>query len=523
MPKKQPQTEPAHSILFAPANLPAPCSAVNSTKLLEKIAPALKFRFNERQCQAFERSFNERVSLVWGPPGTGKTTVLAGIVLGWLKRAEIENKPISICVGASNYNPIDKALGEAFELVAKSDLKNKPRFIRVRSQHAAPSDNDNFEDVVRDAGDAATVLAQNLNQPQTSWLVGGTNRQLGKLAEGVSDEHRSAASWFDLLIIDEASQMQVAQAAAYFLLLKEAANVVLAGDHWQLGPIYNFDMRGEMNGDGLLDSIFTFLGKTNGVTRTALNENYRNNGEIAEWSKNRFYPEGFIARNPNRRLQISIDDKNAPNNWTSRLVWSKVYHQILDPNLPVIVVTYGEASYTVSNSFEAQTVAALVWLYRQLLIEQTGNFNEEYFWRDQLGVITPHRAQMALIRNKLIEAGLPAAASPFVDTVDRFQGLERDFVIASYSVADADFIRAEESFILNPRRFNVTMTRPRRKFVMLVSNALVQHLPSDIETAREAAHLQLFVSEYCSETTEISLPSADGQSLIHCRLKTPRI
>src|SRR5205085_4684053 len=95
------------------------------------------------------------------------------------------------------------------------------------------------------------------------------------------------------------------------------------------------------------------------------------------------------------------------------------------------------------------------------------------------------------------------------DTVDRFQGLERDFIIASYAVADEDFIRAEESFILNPRRFNVTLTRPRSKFVMFVSESLVRHLPSDIETAREASHLQLFVAEHCAASTEIFLPSAD--------------
>jgi hypothetical protein len=110
-----------------------------------------------------------------------------------------------------------------------------------------------------------------------------------------------------------------------------------------------------------------------------------------------------------------------------------------------------------------------------------------------------------------------------VDTVDRFQGLERDFIIASYAVADTDFIRSEEDFILNPRRFNVTLTRPRSKFVMFVSQSLVQHLPSDIEVARDAANLQLFVTEYCNKQEQISLPMSirNSQKLVNCQLRTP--
>ena len=131
---------------------------------------------------------------------------------------------------------------------------------------------------------------------------------------------------------------------------------------------------------------------------------------------------------------------------------------------------------------------------------------------------------MALIRNKLLEIGF-TGVPPIVDTVDRFQGLERDFIIASYTVADSDFIRSEEDFILNPRRFNVTLTRPRSKFVMFVSQSLVQHLPSDIDTARAAANLQLFVTEYCNSSEQISLPITirNSPKLVNCQLRTPKI
>jgi DNA replication ATP-dependent helicase Dna2 len=85
--------------------------------------------------------------------------------------------------------------------------------------------------------------------------------------------------WFDLLLIDEASQVGVAQAAAYFLLLDGNANVVLAGDHRQLGPIYGFQV--EDTEEGLFECVFTDMQDAHRVTPTALDTNYRTNGEIA--------------------------------------------------------------------------------------------------------------------------------------------------------------------------------------------------------------------------------------------------
>jgi hypothetical protein len=130
---------------------------------------------------------------------------------------------------------------------------------------------------------------------------------------------------------------------------------------------------------------------------------------------------------------------------------------------------------------------------------------------------------MATIRNLLVDAaGMPVDPSPFVDIVDRVQGQERDLIVSSYAVADRDFVRVEEAFIVEPRRFNVTLTRAKSKFVMLMSDTLIQHLPSDAQVARDAAHLQLFVENYCSfvhEPMRLRFLDNGSSAPMQCRLR----
>ena len=111
---------------------------------------------------------------------------------------------------------------------------------------------------------------------------------------------------------------------------------------------------------------------------------------------------------------------------------------------------------------------------------------------------------------------------PFVDTVNRFQGQERDLILSSYVVADRDFVASEDAFILSPRRFNVTLTRARSKFVMIISDALLQYLPSDPDVARDAARLQLFAEQYCSsvcDTIDLPLFEHGALSTMRCKLR----
>jgi len=527
---QHPRTEPAHGFLYEPEGLQVVRCHEGIDDLLARVSAYLKHAFNPRQEDAFRSSFSERLSLLWGPPGTGKTTVLAGVILGWIEHAWQVDHPITVGVGASNYNAIDNVLREVADLLQRrqANLGDPPgnvRIARIRSASAKPPLDDRIEDIARTTP-AAGALADVMRDQPECVVVGGTWQQFGRIAEAVSGNGSPVANWFDLLVIDEASQVPVASAAAYFLLLRENGHVVLAGDHKQLGPIYGFEMRD--SAQGLFDCVFSYMQETHDKDPIALDRNYRTNIEISGWPKERFYSEGYEAFFPERRLDITLPAAtgNAPSIWPDTLPWTDHFLQILDPDIPVVVISYGVHTSTLSNPFEAQMVAALALLYRRILSGEGDGPGDQEFWSEHLGIVTPHRAQMSTIRNLLVDAaGMPMDPPPFVDTVDRFQGQERDLMIASYVVADRDFVAAEEAFILNPRRFNVTLTRARSKFVMFVSDAILQHLPADADVARDAAHLQLFAENYCTSIEEeIVLPYFDGEHSkeMRCRLRGRR-
>jgi hypothetical protein len=110
-------TEPAHSLMYTPGSLAAGKAFADTNQLYAKVTPYLKDAFNEKQESLFHDAFGNRISLLWGPPGTGKTTVLAGTILGWIEHYAEAGTPLRVGIGSSNYNAIDNVLNEVLELI----------------------------------------------------------------------------------------------------------------------------------------------------------------------------------------------------------------------------------------------------------------------------------------------------------------------------------------------------------------------------------------------------------------------
>ena len=86
-----------------------------------------------------------------------------------------------------------------------------------------------------------------------------------------------------------------------------------------------------------------------------------------------------------------------------------------------------------------------------------------------------------------------------VDTVERFQGQQRDVIIASFALGDVDQIAQEEEFLMSLNRFNVMASRARAKLIVLISRQVVDHLASEVEVLHQSRLLKVFVESFCDQ------------------------
>lgn len=516
--------EPAHSLFYAPKSLAVqlpfpPTDAIATTSDYVKNPP------NDGQSIAIKQSFDQRVALLWGPPGTGKTDTVAVAVCAWLEAAHATGVPLSICLGAANYAALDNILTGILELLERRQAAGEALPVdiyRVRSSSGDECSISGVADIERSAkNEACKDLIQRLESGAGLKVVAGMYLQMQKLSRMANVEEgqksgKVGSPWFDFLVLDEASQMPTSSAVCYACLLKPHGHMLVAGDDKQLGPVYPYAV--EETHEGLLDCVYAYFRKQHDIEPAVLSDNYRTNDEIAAWPSVRFYESKYRAVNDKRLLAIGTDT-GQPANWPSNLAHSPTWGRLLAPSEPISIVVHRENMSTVSNTFEAHAVASLARQYWFQLSQVEPGLTTQEFWSKRLGLVTPHRAQIATIRNLLGNLAPPddELAAIMVDTVDRFQGQERDLIVASYTVSDRDFIAGEEDFILNARRFNVTLTRAKSKFVLLLSRNLLSHLPAERETAAAAAHLQLFVEQYCQKGVPLALPAGvTGRPALVC-------
>jgi DNA replication ATP-dependent helicase Dna2 len=134
--------------------------------------------------------------------------------------------------------------------------------------------------------------------------------------------------------------------------------------------------------------------------------------------------------------------------------------------------------------------------------------DEKNFWERTVGVVTPHRAQMSKIVGRLqaiFPSHNPTTIWNAVDTVERFQGQQRDVIFASFGLGDADLIRSEDEFLYSLNRFNVMASRARAKLIVLLTRSLVDHLADDGDVLQESRLLKNYSESFCQSPTPITL------------------
>ncbi len=206
-------------------------------------------------------------------------------------------------------------------------------------------------------------------------------------------------------------------------------------------------------------------------------------------------------------------------------MFSPDLRRILDPDQRCVCIVYDDGSSSQSNRFEADMVASIAWLLSGRMSSQLVNerdattgvvralanlaYSAEQFWQQALGVVTPHRAQQALVTGRLQELfrgqSDPELIRDAVDTVERFQGQQRDVIVVTFALGDPDQIAEEDEFLHSLNRFNVMASRARAKLIVLVSQQVVDHLASDLDVLRDSRLLKSFVETFCNTSAPVRL------------------
>ncbi|RAL24830.1 hypothetical protein DL240_01055 [Lujinxingia litoralis] len=423
--------------------------------------PATLDQLNAPQRQAIEAAISAPLgALIQGPPGTGKTTVIAHLTLEFAERDQ------RVLLAALTHTAVDTML---IKLLEAGDLRGRPpRFLRVGSASRSPAvvralearglhPADYFADDLAAAHASLNRLGSRAEEPP---IIATTTHSALRAPLIAFLERRLGKPAFDVTIVDEASQLTEPLALGPISL---ARRFVLVGDHAQLPPIVSseralssfiasekspFELSDTLRQAGLagLDrSLFERLA-TAGLPVHMLQVQYRMNRAIMSFPAETFY-QGKLSAAP------QVEDRRMPAG-PYRL-------DALTTDAPVSFVDVRGVENARTNLAEAHALLALLGELATHAPELS------------VGVISPFRAQVHLLRSLLASAELPPTEHSIdIDTVERFQGSERDVIIAS-------LVKSERpgDFLSDPRRLNVTLTRARKKLIIVGHSGCLRQDP----------------------------------------------
>lgn len=276
---------------------------------------------------------------------------------------------------------------------------------------------------------------------------------------------------FGTLFIDEAAQ---ALEAACWIPMKRASRVILAGDHCQLPPTVKSIAALRA---GLGKTLMERIAENKPEVVTLLKIQYRMNDEIMRFSSDWFYG-GKVESAPqikyrsvldydhpitwidtsNEENQITIEGEDAPEDSASTSSSVSAANQNSDLNFKEQFV--GESFGRINKAEAELTLLTLAEYFtkigKQRVLEE----------RIDVGIISPYRAQVQYLKKliKKYEFFKPYRRLISVNTVDGFQGQERDVILISLVRSNDE---GQIGFLKDLRRMNVAMTRARMKLIIL--------------------------------------------------------
>ena len=439
-----------------------------------------------------ERAVNEvlwakDVAIVHGPPGTGKTTTLveainetlmresqvlvcaqSNMAVDWISEKLVDRGINVLRIG----NPTrvnDKMLGFTYERRFESHpdypqlwaIRKAIRELRSNRKKGSESFHQKMDRLRSRAAEIEIrINAELFGEARViaCTLVGSAHR----LLEGMK---------FGTLFIDEAAQ---ALEAACWIPMRRASRVILAGDHCQLPPTVKSIAALRA---GLSKTLMERIAENKPEVVTLLKIQYRMNEDIMRFSSDWFYG-GQVESAPqikyrsildfdhpitwidtsNEENQITIEGEDAPEDSASTSSSVSAANQNSDLNFKEQFV--GESFGRINKAEAELTLLTLAEYFTKLSKQRV---LEE---RIDVGIISPYRAQVQYLKKliKKYEFFKPYRRLISVNTVDGFQGQERDVILISLVRSNDE---GQIGFLKDLRRMNVAMTRARMKLIIL--------------------------------------------------------
>lgn len=437
-------------------------------------APASRYTFDAMRFPwlnaSQEKAVNEvlwakDVAVVHGPPGTGKTTTLVEAIFETLRREsqvlvcaqsnmavdwiseKLVDRGINVLRIGNPTRVNDKMLSFTYErrFEAHPDypqlwsIRKAIRELRQQRKHA-----DSWHQKMDRLKSRATELELRIRSSLfgearviASTLTGAANRVL----EGEK---------YSTLFIDEAAQ---ALEAACWIAIRKSGRVILAGDHCQLPPTVKSIMA--LKG-GLGKTLMERIVENKPETVTLLKMQYRMNEQIMKFSSEWFY-HGMVESAPTVSHRGILD-------YDTPMMWIDTAE--CDGKEEFVGENFGRI-----NRAEAELTLQTLQQYLEKIGKQ--RILEESI---DVGIISPYRAQVQLLRKELRKREFfrPYRHLLTVNTVDGFQGQERDIILIS-------LVRSNDGgdigFLRDLRRMNVAITRARMKLIILGSSETMTSHP----------------------------------------------
>ena len=479
---------------------------------------ANKHQLNPSQIEAVRACARHQITVVWGPPGTGKTDTLVAFLHSVIR----QEKAKKILIAGPNYRTVEELSGRLVKNLEADAAANCDYYwLYSKSRGAKPLSTTakhlNLKSATRSTDDAVykELLASVQDDTKTT-VVSHTAHFVQKVTEDAGGRGRLVDELFDLVVLDESSQIPITLALRPLAAMKANAQLIVVGDHKQMPPIHHLEP--PKGAEHLVGSIQTYLKERFGIKDVPLLVNYRSNKDLVEYARMLGYPAQLHAAFPNRDLQLLQPIGKVTAAMPGGLPVTTAYEELLSPDRRVTALIHEDATSSQANEVEAGLVAGLTYVARQVIADElyegkattTTSFSDDAFFDYGIGIVTPHKAQKALVVRKLLELfpnADPAKVFESVDTVERFQGGERNIIIVSFGVGDTDIIEGEEEFLLQLERTNVAVSRARAKCIVLMPKSLAYHLPSDEKAAKTSIALKSYLEEFCSQRKAISIVS----------------